>query len=128
MEGELIGEFKGKNTVYRVLPDGKMEVSGTGTGKFLGVDAFVASSSIGIMQNGLFSGEVYASITTIDGQTIFCKANAVGYPSGNGGVSRAASVQMSQSEKFIRLNKAILFHEYETDMSDNWTGKIWEWK
>jgi hypothetical protein len=128
MEGELIGEFKGKNTVYRVLPDGKMEVSGTGTGKFLGVDAFVASSSIGIMQNGLFSGEVYASITTIDGQTIFCKANAVGYPSGNGGVSRAASVQMSQSEKFIRLNKAILFHEYETDMADNWTGKIWEWK
>jgi hypothetical protein len=105
-----------------------MEVSGTGTGKFLGADAFVASSSIGTMQNGVFSGEVYASITTRDGQTIFCKANAVGYPSGNGKVSRAAFVLMAQSEKFMRLNKAILFHEYETDetdISNNWTGKSW---
>ena len=33
MEGELIGEFKGKNTVYRVLPDGIMEVSNQGMGK-----------------------------------------------------------------------------------------------
>jgi len=128
MQGELIGEFKGKNTVYRVLPDGKMEVSGSGTGKFLGTDAFVASTSIGTMQNGVFSGEVYASITTMDGETIFCKANAIGYPSQNGGISRAASVQIVQSEKFKKLNKSILLHEYETDMSDNWNGKIWEWR
>jgi len=128
MESELIGEFKGKNTVYRVLADGKMEVSGTGTGKFLGVDAFVTSTSIGAMQNGVFSGKVYASITTMDGQTVFCKANAIGYPSSNGGISRAASTQISQSEKFMRLNKAILIHEYETDLVDNWTGKIWIWK
>jgi hypothetical protein len=128
MEMELIGEFKGKNTAYRVLPDGKMEVSGTGIGKLLGMDAFVASTSIGTMQNGVFSGEVYASITTMDGQSVFCKSNAVGYPSGNGGLSRAASVQVTQSEKFMRLNKAIMMHEFITDMSDNWVGKIWEWK
>jgi hypothetical protein len=36
MLGELIGEFKGKNTGYRVLPDGKIETSGHGTGKILG--------------------------------------------------------------------------------------------
>ena len=128
MEASLIGEFKGKNTVYRVLPDGKMEVTGSGTGKFIGEDAFVATTSIGTMQNGVFSGEVYASITTMDGQTVFCKANAVGYPSGSGGASRAASVQTSQAEKFMRLNKAVLLHEFITDTSDNWTGKIWEWK
>jgi len=80
------------------------------------------------MQNGVFSGKVYASITTMDGQTVFCKANAIGYPSGNGGISRAASTQISQSEKFMRLNKAILIHEYETDLADNWTGRIWIWK
>jgi hypothetical protein len=128
MEIELIGEFKGKNNVYRVLPDGKMEVTGAGTGKFLGMDAFVASTSIGSMTNGTFNGEVYASITTMDGQTVFCKANGVGYPSENGGLSRVASVQVSQSEKFLRLNKAILIHEFITDMTDNWVGKIWEWK
>lgn len=128
MDVELIGEFKGKNTTYRVLADGKMEVTGTGMGKFLGVDAFVASTSIGTMQNGVFSGEVYASITTMGGQTVFCKANAVGYPSGSGGISRAASVQVVQAEKFMRLNKVILLQEFETDMTDNWVGKIWEWK
>jgi hypothetical protein len=124
----LIGEFKGKNTVYRVLPDGKMEVTGAGTGKFLGLDAFVASTSIGTMTNGVFSGEVYASIATMDGQTVFCKANGVGYQSGNGGLSRAASVQVAQSEKLLWLNKVILMHEFVTDLSDNWVGKIWEWR
>ncbi len=28
----------------------------------------------------------------------------------------------------MRLVKMILVHEYETDMSNNWVGKIWEWK
>ncbi|MCW3996692.1 MAG: hypothetical protein NWE98_11175 [Candidatus Bathyarchaeota archaeon] len=128
MISELIGEFKGKNTVYRVLSDGEMEVSGQGTGKILGVDAFLATTSIGMMENGVFSGEVYSSITTMDGQTIMMNAYAVGYPSGNGGVSRGASVQTTKSEKFMPLTKAIILHEYETDMSDNWTGKMWVWK
>ena len=128
MMSDLIGEFKGKNTVYRVLPDGIMEVSGQGTGKILGVDAFLATTSLGVMEGGVFSGEVNSVITTMDGQNILMKGYAVGYPSGNGGVSRGASVQTVESEKFMRLNKAILLHEYVTDMNDNWTGKVWEWK
>jgi len=28
----------------------------------------------------------------------------------------------------LRLNKVIGLHETETDMTDNWTSKIWEWK
>jgi hypothetical protein len=35
---------------------------------------------------------------------------------------------MTSSQKFARLNKVVGMHEYETDMQDNWTGKIWEWK
>lgn len=130
MESELIGEFKGKNTVYRVLPDGVMEVSGQGNGKILGVDAFLATTSVGVMENGVFSGEVNASLTTMDADTITMQAFAVGYPapSGNGGVSRAASTQTTFSDKFMELNKAVLLHEYVTDMADNWTGKIWRWK
>jgi hypothetical protein len=130
METELIGEFKGKNTVYRVLPDGVMEVSGQGNGKILGVNAFLVSTSVGVMEDGVFSGEVNASITTADADSITMQAFAVGYPApnGNGGVSRAASTQTTYSDKLIELNKAILLHEYVTDMSDNWTGKIWRWK
>jgi hypothetical protein len=128
MESVLIGEFKGKNTVYRVLPDGVMEVSGQGTGKILGLDAFLATTSIGVMEGGVFSGEVNTSITTMQGDTLWMKAIAIGYPSGNGGLSRGASVQTTTSDKFIELNKAILLHEYMTDMLDAWTGKIWQWK
>jgi hypothetical protein len=128
MESVLIGEFKGKNTVYRVLPDGVMEVSGQGTGKILGLDAFLATTSIGVMEGGVFSGEVNTSITTMQGDTLLMKAIAIGYPSGNGGLSRGASLQTTTSEKLMELNKAVLLHEYMTDMLDAWTGKIWQWK
>jgi hypothetical protein len=128
MESVLIGEFKGKNTVYRVLPDGVMEVSGQGTGKILGLDAFLATTSIGVMEEGVFSGEVNTSITTMQGDTLWMKAIAIRYPSGNGGLSRGASVQTTTSDKLMELNKAILLHEYMTDMLDAWTGKIWQWK
>ncbi len=44
--GELIGEFKGKNSVFRVLPDGRMEVSGQETGKILGLDAVIFYTAV----------------------------------------------------------------------------------
>ena len=128
MEMELIGEFKGKNTAYRVLPDGKMETMAQGVGKLLGVDAFVVSTAVGTMANGVFTGEVNAIVTTMDGESVFMKGNAIGLPSENGGISRGASVQMTQSQKLGKLNKMVLLQEYVTDMTDNWTGKIWEWK
>ena len=128
MLGELIGEFKGKNTGWRVLPDGKIETTAQGTGKILGVDAFVLSTSVGSMANGIFMGNVTSVITTMEGETMMMKGIAVGWPSGNGGATRAASIHMTQSQKLARLNKAVGMHEYETDMNDNWTGKIWEWK
>ena len=128
MLGELIGEFKGKNTGWRVLPDGKIETTAQGTGKILGVDAFLLSTSVGTMANGIFMGESNSVITTMDGGTVMMKGNAVGWPSGNGGTTRAASVHTTQSQKLMRLNKVIGMHEYETDMQDNFSGKIWEWK
>ena len=128
MPEELIGEFKGKNTAYRVLPDGKVETMAQGVGKLLGVDAFVMSTSVGTMANGVFIGKVNAVITTMEGGSVMMKGNAVGYPSGNGSISRGASTQKTQSQKLGKLNKRVCLQEYVTDMTDNWTGKIWEWK
>jgi hypothetical protein len=129
MLGELIGEIKGKNTGYRVLPDGKMEVTAQGTGKILGIDVFVLSTSVGMMgANGVFMGETNSLFSTMEGDTVMSKGVAVGFPSGNGGATRAASIHMTQSPKLARLNKIVGMHEYETDMQDNFTGKIWEWK
>ena len=88
MLGDLIGEFKGKNTVYRVLSDGKMETSGQGTGKILGIDAFIIFTTVGTMSNGNFMGEGNGIITTMAGDAITIRMNAIGCPSGNGGISR----------------------------------------
>jgi len=128
MLGDLIGEFTGKNTVYRVLSDGKIETSGQGTGKILGIDAFMMFTAVRTMENGVFRGEENSLITTMDGSAVVMKGNAVSWPSGKGGTTRGASYQMTQSEKLMRLNKVIALHEYETDMNGDWKGKIWEWK
>jgi hypothetical protein len=128
MLGELIGEFKGKNVGWRVLPDGKIETTAQGTGKLFGLDVFLVSTSVGTMVNGVFTGEVNSVFTTMEGETITSKGVAVGFPSGNGGATRAASIHTTQSQKLARLNKTVGMHEYETDMDNNWTGKIWEWK
>ena len=128
MLGELIGEFKGKNIGWRVLPDGKIETTSQGSGKILGKDAFVLSTSVGSMANGIFMGDVTTVFTTIEGENVTAKGVAVGFPSGKGGATPAASIHITQSEKLARLNKVVGIHEYETDMQDNWTGKIWEWK
>ena len=127
---ELIGEFTGKNTVTRVLPNGKVEVSNEGMGKIMGTDAYLMSTAVGTMANGVFTGEVNTLLTTMDGATMNIKGNAVSWPDpqGKGGITRAASIQWTQTEKLKPLTKAILLHEYKTDMANNWTGKIWQWK
>jgi hypothetical protein len=125
---DLIGEFKGKNTVYRVLPDGQIETSGRGMGKIMGVDAMMLFTTVGVMSDGLFMGEGTGVITTMAGETVTLQMNAVGWSSGNGGVSRGAATQVTSSEALMRLNKVVCLHEYQTDMQDNWVGKIWEWK
>jgi hypothetical protein len=128
MLGELIGEFTGKNIGWRVLPDGKIETTSQGTGKILGKDAFVLSTSVGSMANGIFMGEVTSVFTTLEGENVMAKGIAVGYPSGNGGTTRAASIYTTQAQNLARLNKVVGLHEYDTDIQDNWTGRIWEWK
>jgi phosphoserine aminotransferase len=128
MLGELIGEFTGKNTVTRVLADGKIETSNQGMGKILGVDAFVMSTATAVVGNGTFMGEVNSLITTMAGAAVMMKGNAVSWQSEKGGVTRAATIQSTQSEKLMRLLKVVAVHEYETDETGNWKGKIWEWK
>jgi len=128
MLGELIGEFTGKNTSSRVLPDGKIEVSNQGTGKLRGMDAFIMSTAVATTSSGTYMGEVNSIITLTDGNSITLKGNAVSWASEKGGTTRAGTVQTTSSEKLMPLVKMVLVHEYETDMMNNWVGKIWEWK
>ena len=128
MLGELIGEFTGKNTVTRVLADGKIETSNQGMGKILGMDAFIMSTAIVTPLKGTYMGEVNSLVTTNDGGAVMMKGNAVSWQSEKGGITRASSIQTTESDKLMRLVKVIAVHEYETDELGNWKGKIWEWK
>jgi hypothetical protein len=123
----LIGEFIGRNTVYKVLPNGKFEVSNEGTGKLLGLDASLISTAVGTLANGLFMGELNSIITTNDGGKLMMKSNA-SWQSEKDGVTHAASIQTTQSTTLMRLSKAICLHEYVTDAAGNWIGKIYQWK
>ena len=46
MLGEMIGEFKGKVSGIRVLPEGKMELSQQGMGKIMGFDASIVTTGV----------------------------------------------------------------------------------
>jgi len=129
MLGELIGEFKGKNTGWRVLPNGKIETTAQGTGKLLGMDVWIVNTTVGSISNGLFIGEVNSFITTMTGDTALAKGNAVAWSDGkDGGTTRAAAIYTTTAPRLARLNKAIGMQEYDTDIENNFTGKIWEWK
>jgi len=74
MLGDLIGEFKGRNTAFRVLSDGRTEVSGHGTGKILGVDATIVFTVVStITPAGVFMGEGNGQIWTKEGDTVILK-------------------------------------------------------
>lgn len=129
MLGEQIGEFKGRNIGWRVLPDGKIETTAEGTGKILGMDVWMISTSVGTMANGIFIGEVNSMMTTMSGDSVMMKGSAVAWSTGNGGgTTRVATINTTQAQKLARLNKVIALHEYDTDRDNNYNGKIWEWK
>ena len=96
MLGELIGGFTGKNTVSRVLADGKIEKSNQGTGKLLGMDAFLMSTATVSVAKGVYMGEVNGLITMMYGGVVMMKGNAVSWQSEKGGTTRAASIQTTQ--------------------------------
>jgi hypothetical protein len=81
------------------------------------------------MTNGLFMGEVNSFITTMTGDTAMAKGDAIAWSDvKGGGTTRAATIYTATAPKLARLNKVIGMQEYDTDMENNFTGKIWEWK
>jgi hypothetical protein len=73
-------------------------------------------------------GEGNGQIWTKDGDIVIAKSYSISWSSEKRETTRSPSFQETQSKKLARLNKVICLYEYETDMNDNWTGKISEWK
>ena len=69
-------------------------------------------------------GEVNSLMTMTKDNVVMTKGNSVSWQSEKGGVTWAASIQTTESEKFRRLVKVIGVHEYKIDERKNWKGKI----
>lgn len=131
MLGELIGEFKGKVTGVRILPEGKTEMSIHGSGKIIGVDATYASTgAFTHLDNNVLMEVGNGLITTIDHDFATVNIMRISVSTGKGKVGsfRDVSHYLTKSEKLSRLNKVIGVSEFETDEKWGWILKIWEWK
>lgn len=131
MIGELIGEIKGKNTGIRVLAEGKMEGSGTGTGNIMGMEATEMDTAVLTwMPNGVLMAEGNSMIMTAEGEVVMAKVTGISWSTGKGWKQsgRGAAYFMTSSTKLTALNKTVGVWERESDEMGNYTIKIWAWK
>ena len=92
MLGDLIGEFQGKITGMRLLPDEKRETSEEASGRILGIEAtWLATSVSKQMPNGVVMSEGEAVITTVGGKRYRSrKVASAGQPEGDGRLAEEA--------------------------------------
>jgi hypothetical protein len=129
--GELIAEFKGKPTGTRILAEGKMEGSGTGSGSILGKEATEMDTAVLTwMPNGVVMAESNGMAMTAEGETVMLRANGIGWSTGKGlkQSGRGACYFMTCSPKLASLNKTVGVWERESDEIGNYTIKVWAWK
>jgi hypothetical protein len=132
MLGDQISEETGKVLVIRVLDSSplKAEVSIHTKGKLLGHDYQGRATYTSTMQAGGFLyGEGHGAYLTPGGDVATWIGQGTGKMKPGGGASyRGALHFRNATGKLEKLAGTVAVFEYETDASDNTTGKTWEWK
>ncbi len=131
MLGNLIGEFKGKTTGFRVLSEGKIELSQQGMGKVMGIDGSMVTTGVATpMPNGVTMIDANGTLMTMDGDVVMVKINGIGWMTGKGWKAsyRGAAYQMTMSQKLAGMNKIVSVWENESDENGDWVLKFCEWK
>jgi len=131
MLGNLVVEERGKTVGVRILPDGKIEQTGQGVGKWWGTDGTNIHTHIASPRpDGTFMGEGHGLITTNDGESMAVKFHGVAWPAEKGQSIRGRGAAFSQttSPKFAQTSKVVLVYEYESDEKGDYQLKVWEWK
>ena len=134
MLGDLIGDFKGKISGYRVLgilPTGpKMEISHRQSGKLLGVEAMDIATYWSIMAGpDALYGEGSGALQSKSGEMAMYRASgATKMMKGVMPRWRGTIYLQSPTPKWASLNGAAVVYEYEVDENDNTHVKLWEWK
>ena len=134
MQGEKIGEYSGKITSRRVLPNpgggAKMEASQDLTGKLAGVDARETSTYWSVVRpDGTLFGEGQGVAMSDEWDLATWIGQGVGTVGKGGAVSfRGAVYYHSSSPRWSRLNSVAAIFEYEVDAEGNSRSTLWEWK
>jgi hypothetical protein len=135
MTAELIGEFKGKITGYRIteiLMNGpKSEVSFKQSGKLLGVECMDRATYSGVM-NGpdVLYGEGQGALMSMSGEMASYRATGTMKMEKNGPMPVWHGVLYFQSptQKLSALNGKAVIYDYEIDENENTHVKLWLWK
>ena len=129
MLGDQIGEETGKVLVIRVVDSAplKAEVSIHTKGKLFGNDYEGRATYTSTMQAGGFLyGEGHGAYLTAGGDVATWIGQGTGKLKPGGGASyRGAPHFRTASGKLAKLAGTVAVFEYETDASDNTTGKTW---
>jgi hypothetical protein len=137
MIGEKVGEFTGKNTGRRVIPNDehgpKMEISIEQAGKFYGVDVIDYGTYEALPGHapGTLEGKGQGISMTKDGETVTWTATGIGRFTGKGmAVQWRGSIHYrTDSQKLARINGVCFVYEYDIDETGNAsTGRVYEWK
>ena len=134
MQGDKIGEWSGKVTSQRVLPNPgggpKMETSFQASGKLLGVEESETGTYSSVVRpDGTLFGEGQGVIMSKEGDLATWVGQGVGTIGKGGVVSyRGAIYYQSSSPRWSRLNGVAVIYEYEVDGQGNSRAQLWEWK
>jgi hypothetical protein len=131
MLGNLVAEDRGKAVGFRILPDGEIEQTGQGMGKWWGMDGTNLSTHVATLRpDGTFTSEGHGLITTSDGESMTVKIYGLGSPTGKGQAIKIRGVAFAQttSPKFAHASKVVLVFEFDSDDTGNYLLRVWEWK
>lgn len=130
MLGDQAYDTRGKYIGMRVLPDGKIEQTGTAKGKFYGEDVTATfTGETELRPDGTGYMEVRGFFTTASGAMGRFKGvgNVVIKPDGTR-VSTGAICYTMPPGKYAKLNGMAVVWEVEVDKEGNFTNNGWEWK
>ena len=83
--GEVIAEFKGMQTGSRILAEGKIEGSSSGSASVMGKEAMEMDTAVLTpMPNEALMIEGNGMIRTAEGETVMVKNEGIGWLSGKG--------------------------------------------
>jgi len=134
MQGEKIGEEKGKVTSQRVLPNPgggpKMETSFQATTVLLGLEATETGTFWAVARpDGSLYGEGQGILMGRQGDLATWIGQGVGTLKKDGAVSyRGAVYYQSSSAPWSRLNSVAGIFEFDIDAQGNIGAQVWEWK